>query len=42
MLLVASTGYDNFIVNFSGDVKEREKLIEEVKIAKLGQNDKRR
>jgi hypothetical protein len=42
MLRKPSTGNDNFIVNFSGDIKMWKKSIEEVKTAKLGQNNKRR
>ena len=37
-----STSDDNFIVNFSGDVKTWKKAIEEVKTGELGQNNKRR
>jgi hypothetical protein len=38
----ANTGDDHFVVNFGRDVKAREKPIEEVKAAKLCQNNKRR
>jgi hypothetical protein len=38
----AGTGDDHFVVNFTGDVKAREKLMEEVKAAKLCKNNQRR
>jgi len=38
----ASPSNDNFVVNFWGNINTWEKLIEEVKTAKLCQNNKRR
>jgi len=37
-----STSYDNFVVNFIGDVNTWENSVEEAEAAKHGQNNKRR